>query len=89
MCGMHTNTALIVNEMEERLILDLEKWLKELAPPLQGYKHDDLHLRDNIPEDEPKNAHSHMQALIAWQLRECAFPRWKVVTRSIPRCNPS
>ncbi len=62
--GMHTTTALIVNEMEERLILDLEKWLNELAPPLQGYKHDDLHLRDNIPEDEPKNAHSHMQALL-------------------------
>ena len=62
--GLHTTTALIVNEMEERLILDLEKWLKELAPPLQGYMHDDLHLRDNIPEDEPKNAHSHMQALL-------------------------
>ena len=40
--GMHTTTALIVDEMEERLILDLEKWLKELAPPLQGYMHDDL-----------------------------------------------
>ncbi len=62
--GMHTTTALIVNELEERLILDLEKWLKELAPPLQGYKHDDLHLRDNVPEDEPKNAHAHMQALL-------------------------
>ncbi len=62
--GMHSTTALIVNEMEERLILDLEKWLNELAPPLQGYKHDDLYLRDNIPEDEPKNAHSHLQALL-------------------------
>ena len=62
--GMHTTIALIVNEMEDRLILDLEKWLKELAPPLQGYKHDDLHLRDNIPDNEPKNAHAHMQALI-------------------------
>ena len=62
--GMHTTTALIVNELEERLMLDLEKWLKELAPPLQGYKHDDLHLRENISEDEPKNAHSHMQALL-------------------------
>ena len=48
----HTTTALIVNEMEERLIMDLEKWLKELAPPLQGYMHDDLHLRENIPKDE-------------------------------------
>ena len=62
--SMHTTTALIVNEMEERLILDLKQWLEKLAPPLQGYKHDDLHLRDNIPEDEPKNAHSHMQALL-------------------------
>ena len=62
--GMHTTTALIVNELEERLMLDLEKWLKELAPPLQGYKHDALNLRDNIPEDEPKNAHAHMQALL-------------------------
>ena len=60
----HTTTALIINEMEERLIMDLERWLEELAPPLQGYKHDDLHLRENIPEDEPKNAHSHMQALL-------------------------
>ena len=60
----HTTVALIINEMEERLILDLEKWLKELAPPLQGYKHDDLHLRENIPKNEPKNAHSHMQALL-------------------------
>ncbi len=62
--GMHTTTALIINEMEKRLINDLEKWLKELAPPLKGYKHDDLHLRDNIPEDEPKNAHAHLQALL-------------------------
>ena len=62
--GKHTTTALIVNEMEERLIMDLEKWLKELAPPLQGYRHDELHLRENIPKDEPKNAHSHMQALL-------------------------
>ncbi len=62
--GKHTTTALIINEMEERLILDLEKWLKEMAPPLQGYKHDDLHLRENIPDNEPKNAHSHMQAIL-------------------------
>ncbi len=62
--GKHTTIALIINEMEERLILDLEKWLKELAPPLQGYKHDDLHLRNNIPVDEPKNAHAHLQAVL-------------------------
>ncbi len=62
--GNHTTTALIINEMEERLVVDLGKWLKELIPPLKGYKHDDLHLRDNIPADEPKNAHAHIQALL-------------------------
>ena len=60
----HTTTALIVNEMEERLIMDLEKWLSDLIPAGKGYKHDDLHLRENIPENEPINAHSHLRALL-------------------------
>ena len=30
--GQHTTTAVIVNEMEERLIWDLEAWLAEIAP---------------------------------------------------------
>ncbi|WP_269623467.1 secondary thiamine-phosphate synthase enzyme YjbQ [Prochlorococcus marinus] len=60
----HSTVGMIVNEMEERLILDLGKWLEEMAPIAQGYKHDDLHLRENIPADEPKNAHSHLRALL-------------------------
>ena len=62
--SQHSTVAIIVNEMEERLILDLNKWLEELAPIAQGYKHDDLHLRENIPKNEPKNAHSHLRALL-------------------------
>ena len=62
--SQHSTVGMIVNEMEERLILDLGKWLEEMAPIAQGYKHDDLHLRENIPEDEPKNAHSHLRALL-------------------------
>ncbi len=62
--SQHSTVGIIVNEMEERLILDLGKWLEEMAPIAQGYKHDDLHLRENIPEDEPKNAHSHLRALL-------------------------
>ena len=62
--SQHSTVAMIVNEMEERLMLDLGKWLEEMAPIAQGYKHDDLHLRENIPEDEPKNAHSHLRALL-------------------------
>ena len=62
--SQHSTIGMIINELEERLILDLEKWLEEMAPVAQGYKHDDLHLRENIPEDEPKNAHSHLRALL-------------------------
>ena len=62
--GKHTTTALIVNEMEERLLIDIKNWLSQLAPAGNGYKHDDLHLRKNIPVDEPRNAHAHLQALL-------------------------
>ena len=60
----HTTTAVIVNEMEERLIWDLEAWLAEIAPAQRPWKHNDLELRPNIPADEPRNAHAHLQALL-------------------------
>ena len=53
-----------MNEMEERLLIDIRNWLRQLAPAENGYKHDDLHLRKNIPIDEPRNAHAHLQALL-------------------------
>ena len=62
--GQHTTTAIIINEMEERLIMDMEGWLNQLAPSDLGWKHNDLHLRRGIPDDEPRNAHAHLQALI-------------------------
>ena len=31
--GQHTTTAVIVNEMEERLLMDLKRWLSQIAPP--------------------------------------------------------
>ena len=60
----HSTTAVIVNELEERLLLDLEQWLQQLAPPSGPWKHNDLELRPNIPADEPRNAHAHLQALL-------------------------
>ncbi len=62
--GQHTTTAVIINEMEERLLMDLKRWLSQVAPPGDGWKHDDLHLRMGIPDDEPRNAHAHLQALL-------------------------
>lgn len=60
----HTTTAVIVNELEERLLLDLQQWLRQLAPPTAAWKHNDLELRPGIPDDEPRNAHAHLQALL-------------------------
>ena len=60
----HTTTAVIVNELEERLLQDLQQWLRQLAPPTSPWKHNDLELRPGIPDDEPRNAHAHLQALL-------------------------
>ncbi|OKH30829.1 secondary thiamine-phosphate synthase enzyme [Calothrix sp. HK-06] len=60
----HTTTALAVNENEERLIQDIKVFLEKLAPFNDRYLHNDLHLRPNIPPDEPKNAHSHLMAMM-------------------------
>ncbi len=62
--GQHTTTAVIINEMEERLLMDLQRWLSQQAPPGANWKHDDLELRRGIPDDEPRNAHAHLQALM-------------------------
>ena len=50
--------------MEELLLLDIKNWLSQLAPAWMEYKHNDLQNRNNIPADEPRNAHSHLQALL-------------------------
>lgn len=62
--SQHSTTAVIVNENEERLLMDLEQWLNQLAPPSNAWKHNDLELRPNLPPDEPRNAHAHLQALL-------------------------
>jgi secondary thiamine-phosphate synthase enzyme len=59
----HTTTALVINEYESRLLEDLKNYLRKLAPPSDHYLHNDLHLRGELPEDEPINAHSHLMAM--------------------------
>ncbi|NJM89560.1 MAG: YjbQ family protein [Hydrococcus sp. RU_2_2] len=59
----HTTTALAINEYEERLLEDIKIYLKKLAHPSEKYLHNDLHLRPNIPPNEPINAHSHLMAM--------------------------
>jgi secondary thiamine-phosphate synthase enzyme len=62
--GQHTTTALVVNENEPRLLADIEAFFLRLAPPDRPWLHNDLHLRPDIPADEPRNAHSHLIALM-------------------------
>lgn len=67
----HTTTAIAINEAEPRLFEDVTNYLRVLAPVggltidaiHQAYKHNDLHLRPNIPPDEPRNAHAHLMAM--------------------------
>lgn len=59
----HTTTALAINEFEPRLMQDIKTYLRKLAPETDAYLHNDLHLRPNIPPDEPRNAHSHLMAI--------------------------
>ncbi len=59
----HTTTALAINEYEERLLEDIQVYLRKLAPESDRYLHNDLHLRPNIPPNEPMNAHSHLMAI--------------------------
>lgn len=67
----HTTTALAINEYEPRLLDDIKVYLRVLAPESgltlesvkQHYLHNDLHLRPNIPPDEPMNAHAHLMAI--------------------------
>jgi secondary thiamine-phosphate synthase enzyme len=62
--SLHTTCALSVNENEERLFEDIGNFFLTIAPPEGAYKHNDLHLRVNIPPDEPENAHSHLIAMM-------------------------
>ena len=62
--SLHTTCALSVNENEERLFKDIRDFFLIIAPPDGSYKHNDLHLRVNIPPDEPENAHAHLIAMM-------------------------
>ena len=62
--SLHTTCALAVNENEERLFDDIRNYFLAIAPADRPYKHNDLHLRVNIPPDEPENAHAHLIAMM-------------------------
>jgi secondary thiamine-phosphate synthase enzyme len=62
--GQHTTTALVVNYNEQRLLADIERFFLKLVPADHRWLHNDLHLRPDNPPEEPRNAHSHLIALL-------------------------
>lgn len=62
--SLHTTMAVIVNEAEPLLIMDMKKLLKKLAPRTYKYMHDNFKIRTvHMHADENKNGHSHIQAM--------------------------
>jgi secondary thiamine-phosphate synthase enzyme len=59
----HTTTALVINENEQRLLVDVQRFFARLVPAGDAYLHNDIHLRQ-CPPDEPQNAHSHLIAML-------------------------
>lgn len=62
--SLHTTMAIIVNEAEPLLIMDMKKLLEKLAPRTYKYAHDNLKIRTvNVCEGECTNGHAHNKAI--------------------------
>jgi secondary thiamine-phosphate synthase enzyme len=63
--GLHTTTAVIVNEHDPPLLSDVAALLERLAPQDGFYRHDNVGLRTSncVLGDRP-NGHSHCRALL-------------------------
>lgn len=61
----HTTTAVVVNENEPLLLLDLKVLLERWAPCKAPYRHDDLAARTpRVGPGERPNGHAHARALV-------------------------
>ncbi|MBT4375940.1 YjbQ family protein [archaeon] len=58
---LHTTGGIYLNELEERLLQDFEKYIDKEVPRGKGlYLHDDFEKRNCLSE-EPLNGHSHLK----------------------------
>jgi secondary thiamine-phosphate synthase enzyme len=63
--SLHTTAAIVVNEHEPLLLMDMTGVLERLAPVDAVYRHDNMTLRTvNRVHGEPPNGHSHCRALL-------------------------
>lgn len=62
--SMHTTMAVVVNEAEPLLIMDMKALLEKLAPRTYKYMHDNFKIRTvNMGPGEKANGHAHNKAL--------------------------
>ena len=63
--GLHTTTAIVVNENDPLLLSDVAALLERIAPQDSYYRHDNvgLHTANCVLGDRP-NGHSHCRALL-------------------------
>ncbi|WP_277540162.1 secondary thiamine-phosphate synthase enzyme YjbQ [Haloarcula laminariae] len=86
----HTTAGVVVNEAEQRLLGDVESYLRELVPDEDGYAHDaldgnaDSHLRALLLDESVSvPVRDGALALGTWQsvlLIDCDGPRTRSVT---------
>ena len=63
--SLHTTAAIVVNEHDPLLLMDVTGLLERLAPLDAIYRHDNITLRTaNCALVEPPNGHSHCRALL-------------------------
>ena len=63
--GLHTTTAVFVNEHDPLLLSDMAELLERIAPQDGFYRHDNVSLRSsNCVLAERPNGHSHCRALL-------------------------
>ena len=63
--GLHTTTAIIVNENDPLLLSDVAALLERIAPQDAYYRHDNVGLRTaNCVLGDRPNGHSHCRALL-------------------------
>jgi secondary thiamine-phosphate synthase enzyme len=63
--SLHTTAAIVVNEHEPLLLMDMAGLLERLAPADAVYRHDNITLRSvNCALLEPPNGHAHCRSLL-------------------------
>ncbi|MBU0959536.1 MAG: secondary thiamine-phosphate synthase enzyme YjbQ [Nanoarchaeota archaeon] len=60
----HTTMAIKINESEKLLMQDFKNFFEKIAPKNSKYFHDKIELRQDCPENEPKNTNGHLRCMV-------------------------